>query len=136
VQNPPSQFKKSIASMRPKADSGNPDVTFHQMARVAGLDNMRLIVAIAQRGAAMAKASRLARNAQDEVIEPNPEIVQADILVCHYWRKLDLRAFLTTNDLDFMAELSTIFTHIQRPLVFFPQAARLRFASSGATLIN
>lgn len=109
-------------------------VTFAQMAHVCGADNMRLIVAIAQRCAQLVAYHRqTALDASDAVLEPNPEIVQADLMVTHYHRRLDLRALLTCNDLDLIVEIATINQNIKRPLVFFPHDVKLRFAQSGAT---
>lgn len=136
MNKPPFKQSFPLSALRPAADTGNADVTAAEMAHKVGANDMRLIVAIAQRGAVMAKAHRVSRSPSDQVIEPNPEIVQADILVTHYWRKLNLHAFLTANDLDFMSELATIFQHIKRPIVFFPASVMLRFAQTGATFHN
>lgn len=133
MSDKPPALSGNLKVTTPRPDAGE-GMTVEKMARIIGVDGMRLIVAISQRAAQIVKNHRATRlSGSDDVLEPNPEILMADLMVVHYWRTLNLHALLTCNDLDFISEIATINQRIQRPLVFFPADVMLRFAQSGAT---
>jgi hypothetical protein len=123
-----------ITGPNPKAGDG---MTVEKMAQIIGVDGMRLIVGVVHRAEKIVAHHRATMlGPDDQTLEPNREILMADLMVCHYWRKLNLSALLTCNDLDFLSEIATVARFIQRPIVFFPGDVKLRFAQSGASFFN
>ena len=74
--------------------------------------------------------NQVAKRATDEhgrSLEPDPTLVGIDVGIVHYWRGLDLRAFLHAPESDFLAEMLMIQRFIDRPAMRFPRAIGLKF---------
>lgn len=87
---------------------------------------LQLCVAIGQRAARAIRDLMKARKGVD--IEPDPILCACDVATVHLTRPLQLLSFLQSNDLDFVSEIISIQTNIQRACGMFPVFVHLRFA--------
>ena len=75
---------------------------------------------------------RLTLKPGETILEPDRMVLAMDIAVAHLSRDLDLSAFLTADDLTFIAEVLSIQTNINRVDGRLPDYVHLRFARESA----
>lgn len=111
---------ESIAADRSPVDG---KIQFHKLTP----EELELIVAIGVRAGAAIRDLMKARKGVD--IEPDPQLIAMDVAVVHLSRPLQLMTFLRANDLDFISEIVTIQTNIQRGCGSLPVFVPLRYAA-------